>query len=1046
MKKAYRKPNFILSVFYNNKIKTGLILLMLSIFCWPVFAQQSIVVKGQIIDSNKNPIVGATILLKEGRITTGTSADENGVFTLKVSSLPVTFEVSFIGMKTKKVQYNGQKNLIITLEYDNALLSEVVVVGYGQQKKESVVGAISQTKGAVLQRQGGVTSVGQALTGNLPGVTTVSGAGAPGDEDPTIYIRGQGTWNNSSPLILIDGIERSLSGVDVNSIQSVSVLKDASATAVFGVKGANGVILITTKRGQEGKASISVSANSTVKFRSNIPYKYDSYDALMYRNEAIEREVGIDESSWDKITPYSEIQKYRDYTSDEQRDRYPNVDWSKELFKKYCISTNANINVSGGTSFVKYYASMDYDNEGDLMRTKDNGKGYTPGYGYKRVNVRSNLDFQLTNTTKFSVNLAGYYANRQRTYVYTTQRLWKAAYTMEPDVFQIKYSDGSWGAYPENYIGKTNSIRVISNSGIKHDKTTKLNTDFILTQDLKMFIPGLQFQGKFSMDNTFQSEGGLNDSEENVYQKWIDPVTGETLWANSRSGSVGYDFALSPWTVQGDQVKDYATYRKIFYQLQLSYNQQFGKHNVSAMGLFSRDQYASGSEYAHYREDWVFRTTYNYNSRYFFEMNGSYNGSEKFGVNYRFHFFPSLALGWMLSDEPFMKWSKGFLNMFKFRASYGIVGDDSGGGRWLYMSQWSYGGHSNLGVTAQNYSPYEFYKESSLGNEDIHWEKVSKQNYGVDYDFFDGLLAGSLDIFKDKRSDILLSGSSRSIPSFFGATPATVNMGKVNVQGFELVIRSNYTCKNKLHAWANLSITHAVDRIIYADNAKLLPEYQKSEGFQVGQPKQIVQADYYNNWDEMYGTTPLKTYDTQKLPGNKNFIDFNSDGIIDDYDYIASGYPSRPQNNYNLSFGVDYKGWGVYLQFYAVNNASRSVQFYDLGGADVLHKLGSYWSPESTNADYPLPRWNTNNLTLGNQFQYDASYVRLKTAEISYTWTKANRLEKIGISSLKIYMNGNNLAFWSNLPDDRESENGGDGQFGAYPTSRRVNFGVKIKF
>lgn len=1042
MKNANRQKEEDWTLSYRRRTASSILLWAISLLCTlPMLAQDATTVKGLVLDATNEPIIGATVIVKDNP-SIGTITDLTGEFVLKVPSKDAILIVSYIGMQPKEIAITAGKYMRVALQDDNVQLQEVVVVGYGQQKKESVVGAITQAKGEVLQRTGGVSSVGAALTGNLPGVTTVSGSGAPGGDDPQIYIRGQGTWNNASPLILVDGIERSMSGLDVNSIKSVSVLKDASATAVFGVKGANGVILITTKRGNEGKAAIQVAANTTIKFPSKLPSKYDSYDALSYRNEAILREVPLNEASWSDYTPYDELQNYRNYSSVAQRERYPNVDWQNELFKDYTVSTNANINVSGGTSFVKYFASMDYTHEGDLMNVQNNGKGYDPGYGYDRFNVRSNLDFNLTKSTKLSLNLAGYYSDKQDTWTDFEYRMWQAAYTMAPDVFLPQYSDGAWGHYPNDPISNFNSLQAVSNTGIRSQKTTKINTDFILEQDLGMLLKGLTAKATFSMDNTFLSQGGIIDRDDNAIQKWIAPDGTEYLV--TAVGDNNYDYVVDQWTVQADNVNDGATWRKTFYQFQLNYARKFGNHNMSAMGLFSRDEYATGSEFPYYREDWVFRATYDYLSRYFVEMNGSYNGSEKFGKDYRFEFFPSAALGWMISEEPFMKFSKGALDMMKLRASYGVVGDDSGSGRWLYQSQWSYGGNTLIGGQAYESSPYNWYKESLIGNADIHWEKVTKQNYGVDFSFWNGLLAGSLDVFKDHREDILLAGSSRSVPDFFGGDPATVNLGKVDVKGYELALRSNYVFDNGLRLWGNFNFTHAEDEILDADNPQLLSAYQKTEGFSIGQPKMQIEDDFYNTWDEVYGSTALKTYDNEKLPGNYNMVDFNGDGVINDYDNAPVGYSERPQNNYNWTIGAEWKGWSAFVQFYAVNNASRYMVFENFrNNMNVVYDQGAFWSPDQVNVPHAMPRWQTHVPSTGDHYLYDSSYVRLKTCELAYTWDKG-WIKHVGLKSFKLYVNGNNLLFWSDLPDDRESEVGGDGVYGAYPTMKRVNLGLKI--
>lgn len=370
-------------------------LLLLMLMLGLELQAQRLQVKGIILDSNGESVIGASVVLK-GNTAVGTISDLNGNFTLSVPNENATLVVSFIGMKSQEVKANSKKLIRVVLEDDSQQLDEVIVVGYGQQKKASVVGAITQTTGQVLERAAGITDIGAALTGNLPGVITTSDNGMPGGEEPKITIRGASSWNNSDPLVLVDGVERPMSSVDMASVETLSVLKDASATAVYGVKGANGVILITTKRGAEGKAKINVSANAVMKTPSRLPDKLDSYDAYMARNMIIEHELNLNPDSWNDIRPQSFIDNFRNQTTVEQRERYPNVDWKDVLFKDFAMSYNANVNISGGTKFVKYFASMDYVHEGDLYREFKTGRGYDNGFGYDRINMRTNLDFNIS--------------------------------------------------------------------------------------------------------------------------------------------------------------------------------------------------------------------------------------------------------------------------------------------------------------------------------------------------------------------------------------------------------------------------------------------------------------------------------------------------------------------------------------------------------------------------------------------------------------------------------------------------------------------------
>ncbi len=1025
-------------------------LFSLIIFCSSsVLAQNTRTVRGTVFDDQGEPIIGASVMVK-GKASSGTITDIDGNFTLSVAQGTTTLVVSFVGMTSQEVSITGKNMVKVTLKDDNVQLGEVVVVGYGQQKKASVVGAITQTTGKVLERAGGISDIGAALTGNLPGVITVASSGMPGEEEPQIQIRGASSWNNSDPLVLVDGIERPMSSVDISSVESISVLKDASATAVYGVKGANGVILISTKRGKEGSAKIDISANMTMKAPSMLPNKLDSYDALRARNVAIEHELGVTPESWAYIKPQDIINKYRYPANLEESERYPNVDWQKAIFKDHTMSYNANINVSGGTSFVKYFTSADYVHEGDIFKVWDNGRNYQSGYGYNRINVRSNLDFKLTKTTQFKVNLAGSNASKKSPWNQTNSadwavaQQWAGAYNIAPDVFLPKYADGSWGYYP-NISNVTNSAANLALAGVMTTTTTRITTDFALEQDLKFITKGLSARGTISWDNAFvEFNRGVNDLYNDAQQKWIDPDTGMVSYKKEYENNNKFDFQQGVmWTIQPGTVKNSDTMRNLNYQLQLNWARDFGKHSVTAMGLFSRQENATGSEIPHYREDWAFRTTYNYASKYFIEYNGAYNGSEKFSKENRFAFFNSGAIGWMISEERFMKSLK-FLDMLKVRASYGEIGDDNIRARWLYMNQWAYGGVSSLDLN-QGTSPYTWFRESAVGNPNVHWETVKKVNIGMDYSFLQGLFAGSVELFRDNRKDILVSGGDRAIPSYFGTTPATDNLGRVRTSGYELELRINKTFRNQLRLWANMSMTHAENKILAKDDPAMYPAYQKAAGYSIGQNKAYIESGYCQTYDQLYGSTTHDRNDAHKLPGDYFVVDFNGDGVIDSKDLVPYGYADKPQNTYNATIGGEWKGFSAFLQFYGVTNVTRVVPLTSFGSKlNTVYDMGSWWSIDDPNADVVVPRWSSSvSYNDGTQYMYDGSFIRLKNAEVAYTFN-GGWIKKIGLSTLKIYLNGNNLWVWSRMPDDRESNFAGAGNQGAYPTMKRYNLGVKF--
>lgn len=1014
-------------------------------------------VRGTVVDDTGEPLIGATIALKGG--SAATASDIDGNYSLQVPDLKTAvLKVSYVGYLPQEIKVNGRSTVDVTLQTNAEQLEEVVVVGYGQQKKASVVGAITQTTGEVLERAAGIHDISAALTGNLPGVVTMQSSGMPGEESAKITIRGASSWNNSDPLVLVDGIERDMNSVDVGSVKSISVLKDASATAVYGVKGANGVILITTKRGEEGRAKIDVSFTATLKSASKLPNKFDSFDALAARNKAVVHELGLMPSSWSYMTPYETLLKYRNPANLEEFERYPNVDWQDYLFKDAAMAYNGAVSISGGTRFVKYFAAIDFVHEGDLFRNFDNHRGYETGFGYNRINARSNLDFQLTKTTIFKVNLSGSNGQKRSTWPndgsgfnqsnWNDVQVWAGAYNIAPNVFRPVYADGSYGYYPAFSSQVTNSADLLANGGAFKTTATRINTDFVLEQNLDFITKGLNFRGMISWDNQFREQGrGVSDLYNGPQYKWIDPATGAVTKKNPTETTSQFDYLPgSKWSIQAGSVSNGNTLRNLNYQLQLNWNREFGVHNVGLTGVWTRQETAVGSMIPMYREDWVFRATYNFADRYFVEYNGAYNGSEKFKKGKRFGFFNSGAIGWRVSQEKFWEGLRDWWEELKIRASYGEIGDDSGG-RYLYMDEWGTGGNTSMDITGyDNRSMYTFYYLSKLGNPDAGWEKVKKFNLGIDYAFLNNMFAGSVEIFKDKRDGILINGNDRAMPSYFGQTPPTANLGKAESKGFEVEVRFSKNINRNMRVWANLSMTHAANKIIDRDDPALKPAYQKQAGYVIGQTHSYLDKGFLNSFDDIYGSPSHDVNDASRLPGDYYIVDFNGDGVVDNKDSVPYGYSGTPQNTYNATIGFEWKGFSCFAQFYGVTNVTREVSLVSFGNhIDNVYNIGDWWSGETGTGDILIPRWysTVSGYSNGTQYLYDGSYIRLKNVELAYTFTNG-WIKKLGLSYMKLYLNGNNLWVWSRMPDDRESNFSGGSGSGAYPTMRRFNFGVRF--
>ena len=1047
---------------------------LLLLVCASAWAQ-GIAIKGTVVDSNGEPLIGASVVIK-GNTSVGTVTDFDGNFALSVPSESSTIVVSYVGMNTKEQKVGKQRTFNVTLT-DNTQLSEVVVVGYGQQKKASVVGAITQTTGEVLERAAGIGSVSAALTGNLPGIATIASTGQPGEEDPRIYIRGAAAWNqDAQPLILVDGVKREIKSVDVTSVATVSVLKDASATAVYGVEGANGVILITTKRGVEGKARIDVGFNATLKAVSKLPRKYDSYDGYMLRNQAIEHEIALGgAASWAYYRPQTFIENFRNqdhtvkpnYDADgnylgdySQAERYPNVDWQEEMFKDFTLSYNTNINFSGGTKFVKYFVAFDFQNEGDMTKIWDNNQGYEGGYAYNRLNVRSNLDFQITKTTQFKVNLAGsnaqqkspryYYGNSGE---FFQQQNWAGAYRMPPNVYPVQFANGAWGYSRLAASNMSNSPMSVSTSGYELSTITRVFTDFALEQNLDFITKGLVARGTISWDNQFNegsrgiSAAGGGHVNNTAY---IVPEEGQLVWENEIYPKTGFDFyEKRDWSTEAGSVS--YTSRATEMSLQLFWARQFGDHNVSLMGNWKRRINAGNADLENRREDWVFRTTYDYKGRYFAEFNGAYNGSQKFSPDNRFAFFCSGAAGWMVSEEKFMKKlkDKGIIDMFKIRGSIGEIGDDNAGARWAYLTGWEVtnnGNGFNISLDGSA-SPFVGYKEATIAQPDLRWATVLKKDIGFDYAFLHGMFAGSFDWFRDDRYDIFISGSNRSVPSYFGAaTTPDINKGKMKNYGFEVEVRFNKVLNNGMRFWTNANYTYAHNVIKVKDDPALIPAYRKAEGYSQGQYVSFIDNGFIGTYDELYSTPEREKDDSQVLIGDHYIVDFNGDGVVDETnDQAPYGYTGNPEHTYNATIGWEWKGWSMFAQLYGVTGVTRDVTLTSFGDQLLtVYDTGNWWNAQDGSGEVVVPRFSTQvSYNNGTQFLFDGSYFRLKNVEIAYTWSKG-WIKKLGFSSLKLYLNGNNLFLITKMPDDRESNYGWSGSGGAYPTVRRYNFGFKL--
>ena len=564
-------------------------------------------------------------------------------------------------------------------------------------------------------------------------------------------------------------------------------------------------------------------------------------------------------------------------------------------------------------------------------------------------------------------------------------------------------------------------------------------------------------RGTISWDNQFnENDRGITDGH-TIKRAYMLPEDGQYMPEKFVDDVTGVDwYEPNTWDVVAGSVG--STSRATEMSLQLFWGRQFGNHNVTAMGNWKRRIHAGNADLENRREDWVFRTTYDYKSRYFAEFNGAYNGSQKFSPDNRFAFFCSGAAGWMISEEKFMKplRDKKIVDMLKIRGSYGEIGDDSAGDRWAYITGWQVIGPFKMNTENSN-SPFTGYGERTIAMPDLRWATVKKIDIGFDYAFLGGMFAGSFDWFRDDRYDIFIYGSDRSVPSYYGAwkTP-DINKGKIKNSGFEFEVRFNKVLNNGMRFWVNANYTYAHNKIMLKDDPALIPSYRKAEGYSQGQYTSFIDNGFISTYDELYSVPQREKDDSQVLIGDHYIVDFNGDGVVDETnDQVPYGYTGNPEHTYNATIGWEWKGWSCFAQLYGVTGVTR-----DVGLASFNDKLltvydnGTWWNPVDGTGEVVVPRFTTQvSYNDGTQYLYDGSYFRLKNVEIAYTWTKG-WIKKLGFSSLKIYLNGNNLFLITKMPDDRESNTGNmsdgsskknwSGSGGAYPTVRRFNFGFKL--
>lgn len=1018
----------------------------------PVIQQQPIQLTGVVVDETGVPIIGANVLVKG--TTTGVITDVDGKFILKVPSSNSTLVISFIGYQTVEIKPGKRSHISVELKEDSELLEEVVVVGYGVQEKESVVGAITQVGNKSLV-QSGVSDVTAAIAGKLSGVLTMQQSGQPGSTTNEIIIRGVSSWNGSKPLVMVDGVERDFADLDPNEINTISVLKDASATAVFGAKGANGVILVTTKRGVESKPKLDFSASYGIELPTRIPKHIDAYTTMNMYNIGL-----MNAGTFQSLTPQAVLNEYRNPSTPLNSIRYPDVDWFDILARDFAPVTNANFNIRGGTNFVRYFASLGYYHQGSFFNSLNEGYCDTR-YKYDRFNYRGNLDFDLTKSTVLSFNIGGDISIQNTPGDDPWRPVYQASTTLYPAYYpawvleQVPDSD-----YPDasgdRLAAAQNDARGNPYSALHQGKfneytSSKLFTDLILRQELYMITKGLSVQAKVSLSTYYKNKSLTANWSIPQYTLNFDKIgTGMNPWF--REGEGNEIWTQPPLDINVGGLED-GYYSNLYYEFSLDYKRTFGKHGVTALALMSRHQKNAGTSFAYYNESWVGRATYNFDKKYLVEVNLGYTGSERFAPSNRFGFFPSGAVGWVVSEEKFFKENVPWMNKLKFRYSDGKVGSDAADERWLYISDYSANGN--------------YIYEDKVPNMFAQWEEARKRDLGIEMAFWDNLITVGVDFFDEKRDHMLLKPKSNTM--LIGNNGfKQLNKGSMKKHGLEVELGFNKTTSYGLSYNLKGIFGYNDNRIIYKDDLPYSPEYRKEAGKPYGAQLNGVLttgSGYYTSVDDIHNNPAPTTIDKINV-GDYKFLDYSVDGKIDVYDKYAIKGSLFPPVTFSLSGGFSYKNFDFSILFQG--NTGKYVQYneafeneFTSGSLRVHEAQVDYWTPTNPGANHstlhyvgqgnpPMLSWGGGDayagysLMIKDRFWRKADYIRLKEIYLGYN-IKPTYLKKwVGISAVTVYASGNNLFTITNLLEgDPERK---DFTRGFYPQMSTYKLGLKVAF
>lgn len=980
---------------------------------------------GKVVDAKGESIIGATVKVKgtgQGAIT-----DIDGNFTLSVSNANPTLEISFVGYRTQTLKALAGTPLVITLEEDSKLLDEVVVVGYGTQKRMTMSSAVATVQGEKIKAP--VANVSNQLGGQIPGIITRQTSGEPGKDAATVLLRG------NKPLVLVDGIDRPWEKINQADIESISVLKDAAAVAPYGLKGANGVILINTKRGKEGKISLTYDGSVGFQTPMNTPDFLNAFDALSLYNEALKMDGREKEMYSDEM-----LQKYKDGTDD----RYKNTDWMGEYLKT-TTTTRHNVSLSGGNKYINAFASFGYMYQGNMM-----GKGT----GYDRFNLRSNVDFHPIDITKITVDLNLSFDTKKSHY-YDGKKMMEDLYRLcAPNVPNMV------GGKPAMQGGGSSMYMGVHGGADKTYNNNFQNITVSLDQQLP-FLKGLSAKALFSYDRQ------IYDAKE-----WQYPFT---AYAYNDAGEIEEQ--------QGGEAKpslNVSNKQWTYYTIQahLNYERTFGKHEIGLLGVYERrwggdfetkagrknydfmiPELGMGSPVAEFisndgksnqfaQQGYVARLNYNYAQKYMLELAGRYDQTYQYAPDRRSAFFPSVSVGWRLSEESFIKDNFSFINNLKLRASYGKSGNPVGD-KFAYLAQYKIEGGAVFG---KDPIQLQALAEGAEPNIFLTWESVLKANIGLDINLWNDLLYAEFDVYRDKRSNKILSPNA-VVSAEYGIGLAKENAGKDERYGFDAALGSHYTFNCGLKMTNSVSFGFTRDKQIEireAAGTKNNPRKRKT-GQASGRTWGYKAAGLFKDQADIDGWA----YQKGVLPGDIKYVDINGDGKIDNEDQVIIGFNETPEVMWGYNLRLEYKNFdlSMFIQgaggsdYYMGSNGDRNVRY---PFRDAIHPRREHlesWTEANPNPNAKYPRLSASvrnqNYETSSYWMVNTAYVKLKSLQVGYTF-KPELLKKAKMQSLRLYADFYNLwTIYSQMPDDFDVENQA---FNSYPQQFISSFGVSVTF